>query len=125
MALPPQITTREYQKFVDWATDQTAVRVVVVGPVATASQLTARTIENITIAAANTEQSHSFPADTIFYRIKARGPGRLELRDNSGGDFITIWPGSGYESPPYTSATTTIILKSPTAGLVVEAESWA
>jgi hypothetical protein len=125
MALPEQITTREYQKFIDHAPGQTKVRVSVADPVVSAPVVTTRTIENISILAANTEQSHSFPANTLMYRIKARGPGRLELRDASGGDYLTIWPGSGYESPFFNASAVSIYLKSPTAGLIIEAESWA
>jgi hypothetical protein len=128
MALPEQITTREYQKFIDHAPGQTKVRVSVADPVASAPLVTTKTIENVTIASANVEQSHTFPANTLFYMLKARGIGRIQIATASGQSaisYLTVSPGTAYESPIFNGTTVTIYFQSPTAGLVIEMESWA
>lgn len=128
MALPEQITTREYQKFIDHAPGETKVRVSVADAVSTLPEVATRTIANITIAAANTEQSHTFPANTRFYLLRTRNHARLQIADNSGESstkFITVSPGAVYSSQVFNAVTTAIYFQSPIAGTIVEAESWA
>lgn len=129
MALPPQITTREYQKFIDAGIDKTAVRVANDGaPLATTSSLELPTIINVAIASANVEQSHTFPVDTKRFLVKSRGVGKIKLAHvatESATNYITIWPGAVYDSQEVKANPYTIYFQSPIAGLVVEMESWA
>lgn len=128
MALPEQITTREYQKFIDHAPGETKVRVSVADAVTTLPQVSARTIENIPITNANSEQSHTFPANTRFYMLRTRNHAKLQIADNSGESatkFITVSPGAVYSSQVFNATTTTIYFQSPIAGTILEAESWA
>lgn len=85
-------------------------------------------IENATIAAANVEQSHTFPAGTVQFLVKARGSGKIKLAHTlgtSGSTYLTIHPGSVYTSPEFKPDAKTIYFQSPVAGLVIEMESWA
>lgn len=90
--------------------------------------LTDAIVELETIAAASIEQSHTFPAGTKHFRMKARGAGRIQLAHtsgDSGGNYITIWPGSPYVSPEFNNPAKAIYFQSPVMGLVIELESWA
>lgn len=86
------------------------------------------TTQVVTVASANVEQSHTFPAGTRRFTIKARGAGKLKLAHSVGGsiaDYLTIWPGAFYCSPEFEAAARTIYFQSPIAGLEVELESWS
>jgi hypothetical protein len=86
------------------------------------------TIENVTITTANTEQSHTFPTGTMKFLLRPRGNGKIKLSHdigNSGSTYLTVSPGAVYESPDFKPLPKTIYFQSPTAGLVVEMESWA
>lgn len=90
--------------------------------------ITAGVVENMTIAAANVEQSHTFPAGTVKFLLKPRGSGKIKLAHtsgNSGTSYLTIHPGSVYSSPEFRPDAYTIYFQSPVAGLEIEAESWA
>jgi hypothetical protein len=94
--------------------------------VASVSNITTPVIAVETIATANTEQAHTFPANTKLFLIRSRtGSGRILLAHASGGPCLTISPGAVYTSPGFNRASTTIYLQSPTAGLEVELESWS
>lgn len=85
-------------------------------------------VENVTIALANTEQSHTFPAGTKLFLLRARSAGKLQLSHTagtSGSAYVTIPAGCSYRTPDFFNALKTIYFQSPTAGLVVEIESWA
>lgn len=91
------------------------------------SLLTRGKIENVTIALANTEQSHTFPAYTKQFSIQARGSGKILMSydvGTSGTVYRTIWAGTYSLVSEIGSAATTIYFQSPIAGLVVELESW-
>lgn len=93
----------------------------------TSTFVTTGKVENETIALANTEQSHTFPAYTKAIQIKARGNGKIKLAFDSGTSgtvYQTVWAGSAYTQENIGSATTTIYFQSPVAGLVVELTSW-
>lgn len=90
--------------------------------------LTTQTVENVTIALADTEQSHSFPAQTRHFRFRARTPAEIKYTSTSGASgttYGTLPKGCNYVSPLFDTALTTIYFQSPTAGVVVELESWA
>lgn len=85
-------------------------------------------VENVTIALANTEQSHTFPAGTKEFMIQARTSGKIKLSfdpGTSGTAYWTIWYGAFVRQNTIDSATTTIYFQSPTAGLEVELLSWS
>lgn len=85
-------------------------------------------VENVTIAAANVEQSHTFPAGTVQFLLKARGIGKIKLAHtlgDSGTSYLTVHAGSVYASPEFKPDAKTIYFQSPVAGLVIEMESWA
>lgn len=97
------------------------------GP-APAPTLTAPIVQNVTVAAANVEQSHTFPADTKTFLIQARGNGKLKLAyapGTSGTSYLTLFPGTYHARDDINRASTTIYFQSPVAGLVVEMESWS
>jgi len=97
------------------------------GAIAVSSSLTTGKTENAVIAAANVEQSHTFPAGTKSFMMKARGAGKLKIAfdsGTSGTSYMTIWPGAFYRSPEFSSAAKIIYYQSPIAGLEVEFESW-
>jgi hypothetical protein len=95
------------------------------GVLATGSALATPVMELATIASANVEQSHTFPAGTRRFMMKARGPSKIKLSHTSGGAYMTIWPGAFYCSPEFAAAAKTIYFQSPTAGLEIEMESWS
>lgn len=84
-------------------------------------------MENVPVVSANVEQSHTFPAGTKHFRMKARGAGRIQLSHTSGtsgSTYATVWGGSPYISPEFNNPSKTIYFQSPVAGLVIELESW-
>lgn len=84
-------------------------------------------VQNLTLTNANQEYPHTFPANTKAFLIQARGNARLNLSYTSGESgtiYRTIWPGSFVGQDGISSATTTVYLQSPTAGAIVELESW-
>lgn len=85
-------------------------------------------VENVSVAAPNVEQSHTFPANTKSFMVQARSPGKLKMSftsGTSGSNYYTIFPGAFYRQDEIDSASTTIYFQSPIAGLVVELVSWA
>tara|TARA_R110000868_G_scaffold172146_5_gene407984 strand:- start:445 stop:771 length:327 start_codon:yes stop_codon:yes gene_type:complete len=94
---------------------------------ATSTFVTTGKVQNVTIALANTEQSHAFPAYTKAIQVKARGNGKILMSFDSGTSgtvYQTIWPGAVYTQENIGSATTTIYFQSPNAGLILELTSW-
>jgi hypothetical protein len=85
-------------------------------------------VENVPVALANTEQAHTLPANTKQFLVKTRGIGHLKLAyslGTSGTVYLTIDPGSAYQSPQFSAVSKTIYFQSPLAGLVLEIESWS
>lgn len=85
-------------------------------------------IENISIAIADTEQSHSFPANTQQFLVRNRGSGTLKLASDlgqSGSVYYTLGAGDFYSSPDLSASIPTIYFQSPNAGLVLEMVSWS
>lgn len=98
------------------------------GALASGSNAETPAVSNVIIAAANVEQSHTFPASTKRFFVKPRGAGRINLAHvatQSGTNYITIWPGAVYDSRDVKSKAYTIYFQSPIAGLVVEMEHWS
>jgi hypothetical protein len=86
------------------------------------------TVENVVIALADTEQSHTLPANTKSFLVQARGTGKVQMSFTAlttGTEFYTIWSGAFYSKDNINAASTTIYFRSPIAGLVVEFISWA
>jgi hypothetical protein len=86
-------------------------------------------LANEIAVAANTEYSYSFPAQTKYFRLKARDNSKLQLSYISGDSsilFLTLFPGFEYESPPFeVDSSITVYFQSNKAGTVVEIESWS
>jgi uncharacterized membrane protein len=98
------------------------------GGVASASSVSTGTVENVTIAVANTEQSHTFPANTKKFTVKARDAGKILLAfalGQSGVEYHTISAGAFYGAEGVVAPAMTIYFQSPVAGLVVELTSWS
>lgn len=94
---------------------------------ATSTFVTTGKVENATIAVANVEQSHTFPAYTKSFMLQARGNGKIKLSFDSGTSgttYYTVYPGAYYCQGDIGSASTTIYFQSPNAGLVLELVSW-
>lgn len=90
--------------------------------------LTSPSIQNSTIAVADTEQSYIFPVNTQTFLIRPRGGATLRIAfaaGTSGSDYLTVSPGAFYSQDNVAISPLTIYFQSPTAGLVVELISWA
>jgi hypothetical protein len=89
-------------------------------------QITAETVENVTIALANTEVSHALPAGTRQYKIQYRSNGVLKVAFSVGTSGTTYWelyPGQPAETIFVNSAATiTLYLQSAKTGVV---EIWS
>lgn len=83
---------------------------------------TQATLFNITIAAANVEQSQALPANTKEFIIRTRGAGELKLAytsGDSGTTFMTI-PGRASHTVTQFFSSQTLYFQSPVAGEIVE-----
>lgn len=86
------------------------------------------TIENISVIAANTEQSHSLPANTKRFTLKNRGNGLLKLSyqsGQSGTTWYSVEPGTTYGESEIRKDTLTFYFQSSNAADVLEIISWA
>lgn len=90
--------------------------------------LTTGTVETLTLTLADTEYPYSFPAQTKAFIVRARTAAKLKVAYATGavalGEYLTVPPGCNYGRENIGSASTTIYLESPSAGAVVEFESW-
>lgn len=85
-------------------------------------------VENAVCTLANTEYSHTFPANTKTFLVQARGNGTIKLSfdvGESGTVYHSIWPGAYYAMGFIVEPSTTIYFQSPVAGLVLELTSWS
>ncbi len=85
-----------------------------------------QTTFNVTIAAADVEQSLVLPAQICGYLIKTRGNGSLKLTHvsgQSGTNFLEIPSKSSY-TDDHNFANLTLYFQSPTVGEVVEVVVW-
>lgn len=85
-------------------------------------------VENAVCTLANTEYSHTFPASTKTFLVKARTGGTIKLSfdaGTTGTTYHTIDPWCFYSIGFIVAASTTIYFQSPTAGLVLELTSWS
>lgn len=98
------------------------------GAVSLAPLYTTGKVENATVALADTEQSHTFPANTKKFEIRPRGNGIIKLTFDSGTSgtiYRTIHAGSFYSADNLATPSLTIYFQSATAGLIVELTSWS
>ena len=86
------------------------------------------TVENTTLANADQEYSHAFPATTKMFNIQSRTNGTIKLSFTSGESGTTYWtiaPGQNALMYNYDGTSTiTLYMQSPQAGNVVELMSW-
>ena len=101
--------------------------VKVVGTLSLAELVSAKA-QSVTVAVANTEQSHVFPAGTRKFLLKGRSPGKILVSHAAGdialGAYVTVYPGAFYVSEQFAASAKTVYFQSPMAGLVIELESW-
>jgi len=93
----------------------------------TSSNNTTKTVFNIALGAANTEQSQSLPDDTVAYIIKTRGNSELKLAwsaTESGTKFITIKKNASFEDQNF-STSLTLYFQSPQTSDIVEIVAWS
>lgn len=86
-----------------------------------------RTVYNITLGTANTEQSQVLPADTKEYLIKSRGNAVLKLAfvaTESGTNYITIPKNGVWVDSNFTNSLT-VYFQSPQSGDTVEIVAWS
>lgn len=91
-------------------------------------RVTTPAVSNTTIISANTEQGIALPANTVKFKLKARGTARLQIAytaTESGTNYMTIYPGQCYEEDAINRVSTTIYIQSSKAGEVVEIVSWS
>lgn len=93
-----------------------------------ASTVVTPSIANVTVTLANTEYSHALPTGTKYFRLKVREDSKLQLAfaaTNSGTNYLTVFPGFTYESPPFAlSSSVTVYFQCYKASQIVEIESW-
>lgn len=89
---------------------------------------TTPTLQNVTLAVANTEYSVAIPTASVAFSIRTRQCSKIQLAyvaTESGTKYITIWPGETYVEEGLTStASITLYVQSPKAGEVLEVWSW-
>jgi hypothetical protein len=98
------------------------------GAITTGSSLETPGNVVVTIAAANVEQAHVFPAQTQKFMLRPRTTAKVLLSYSLGGtvsDYVTISPGVAYVSPLFKPQAMSIYLRSPVGGLEIEAEYWS
>lgn len=98
------------------------------GAVTVNPSLLTPTVENVTIAASNVEQSYALPANTKSFMVQTRGQGKLLYAysaGTSGTTYVTLNPHCFRFQSDISSPAITLYFQSPLAGLVVEIESWA
>lgn len=86
------------------------------------------TIENVSIIAADTEQSHTLPANTKRFVLKNRGSGLLKLAysaGTSGTTWYTIEPGTSYGESEIRKPALTFYFQSSKNTDVLEIISWS
>lgn len=96
--------------------------------VSSVASATTGKVEVATIAAANVEQTHTFPANTKSFMIKVRTAGKLKWTfdaGTSGTDYSELIRGGFYASPEFNNALLSVYFQSPTVGLEVELVSWS
>ena len=102
------------------------------GPSTTGSSglsVTTPEIENITVASANIEYTHTLPANTKYFKLKSRNDSVIKLSFTNGESnvkYIKICPGFQYESPVSFEIGASISLYFQTSKIneVIEIESW-
>ena len=85
------------------------------------------TIYNITIAAADTEQSQALPANTKRFIIRARGNGRVQIAYTSGDSgtlYMTLRPGAVFEDENFYTGQT-LYFQSNKVGETVEITAYS
>lgn len=86
------------------------------------------TIENVEIVAADTEQSHTLPANTKRFTLKNRGTGLLKLAYAAGTsdtNYYTVEPGTTYDESEIRKDALTFYFQSSKSTDVLEIISWA
>ena len=88
--------------------------------------VTTGTVEVLPLDIANFEYTHTFPALTKRFSLKARydALGVIKISYVTGGNYQSIPPGAVKEVDRIGAASLTIYLQSPKAGTIVELESW-
>lgn len=83
-------------------------------------------IFNVTIAAANVEQSQAMPANIVGYMIRTRGNTELKFShvvNESGTKYVTI-PGRATHTDEHNYTSLTLYFQSPQVGDTVEILAW-
>lgn len=88
-------------------------------------RVTTPVISNPVITFANVEQSFTFPANTVRFKIKARETSTITISYVSASEYITIYPGSEYDEDNIERGSLTIYIKSNKANQIIEIISWS
>ena len=91
--------------------------------------VTTPSIANVVIAAANTEESYTLPANSRRFLILLRTPSVAKLQlayavGTSGTTYVTINPGCHYSESEIDSPSVTLYFQSTLSGQVAEIVSW-
>lgn len=86
------------------------------------------TVENVSVALASTEVSHTLPANTVKFALRARNFSRIQLADSTGNTattYITISPGVCWPSETLDGDVShTIYFETNKASETIEIISW-
>lgn len=97
-------------------------------PNTTSNPVFAMDTDNVTIAAANTEQSYTFPAGVVRFSIRSVGHSTLKIAGTAGKTATKPWrirPGTMYEEGNLDALSSfTIYLQGNRAGETVELKWW-
>jgi hypothetical protein len=128
MSMPSEIKDREYTKFVEDGSGNTAVRTITTVEVDVA---TAVTTYNITLTNANTEYSQALSANTKGFRFRCRTPYDVRYAFVTGkvatptAPYGTLPRGMDYVANEVNLSSKTLYLASSQAGVIVEVDEWS
>jgi hypothetical protein len=87
----------------------------------------APTITNVTLGVAGTETAIALPADTVEYKVRARGTSRLQVSYTAGQSDTTYWTvpmGGCYFEERLAAGSRTLYLQATKDNEVIEIVSW-
>lgn len=88
-------------------------------------RVTTPVIDNVVLPTAGVEYPIILPANTVKYKILARGQSKLTIGYVSSGTFLTVWPGHSYDEDNIDRGSTTLFVVASKANETIEIVSWS